>query len=251
MLSVGAGNADQSGEKAHMGGTGKKSEPPRRTTANRRSRPRAGRGRRDEDGDIATPKRDRSGTTTTISRYRNLSLSISRDAFEIEQMRAPAVSRQFRRELRRGQQQHRGHRQRHGADPVQPHRRQFLAAAGIGPAAAQQTPAFPTRCRAACRRATRIRAAPASQDASARPRGLRGSARRRLARRYPKQQADQIDAGEIGAHRLDQPRIAIDQQRRGAIIGQDVIDRQRAVPGEPLADRGEMRAHDRPRSRFA
>src|ERR1700676_4950557 len=64
------------------------------------------------------------------------------DASEIEQMRAPTASRQPNRQLRSDQQKYRDHRQRHGADPVQPHRRQLLRALGIGSAAGYKTPAL-------------------------------------------------------------------------------------------------------------
>ena len=53
------------------------------------------------------------------------------DASEIEQVRAPAASRQPDHKLRSEQQEHRGHRQRDGAEPIQPHRRQLFGAVGI------------------------------------------------------------------------------------------------------------------------
>ena len=48
-------------------------------------------------------------------------------------------------------------------------------------------------------------------------------------------------SGKPAAHRLDQPGIAIDQQRRVAVVAPDVIDRQRAVPAELLSDRRHRR----------
>ena len=44
-----------------MGGTGKKSKPPKQADDKSKKPPRAGRGDDIEDGDIATPKRDRCG----------------------------------------------------------------------------------------------------------------------------------------------------------------------------------------------
>ena len=60
-------------------------------------------------------------------------------------------------------------------------------------------------------------------------------------RETSKQQPHQIDTREPAAHRFDQPRIAIDQQRRVAAVTPDVIDRQRAVPAESLSDRHHRR----------
>ena len=67
-----------------------------------------------------------------------------------------------------------------------------------------------------------------------------------LALRDAKQQADEIDAGKICIHRFDQSRIAVDQKRRVAVIAQNIIDAQSAVPGELLADRREVSAHLQP-----
>src|ERR1700730_7381958 len=62
----------------------------------------------------------------------DLSLTYATDASGIEQMRAPTASHQSERPLRRGQQRYRDHRQRDRAGGVEPHRRQFLGAVGIG-----------------------------------------------------------------------------------------------------------------------
>jgi hypothetical protein len=59
-------NADSSGGKRHqMGGTGKKNEPPKKSGDKPKKKPEnipaAAEDEDYEDGDIATPKRDRSG----------------------------------------------------------------------------------------------------------------------------------------------------------------------------------------------
>src|SRR3954451_22348212 len=56
------------------------------------------------------------------------------DAFEAEQMGAPAFSRQRARPSRIREQSQRRHRQRRGAGPVAAQRRQFLDTPAIAPA---------------------------------------------------------------------------------------------------------------------
>ena len=57
--------------------------------------------------------------------------------------------------------------------------------------------------------------------------------------------ADQIDAGEDGVNRLDQPRIDVDDQR--SAVGDDDVHRDRPVPAEclhqPLEVLGERGQH--------
>src|SRR5882757_4432168 len=134
---------------------------PKRTPANRRA-PRLPRSRTTTSRMATSPRRNAIAATTTISRYEPLvdeglipttgsglrkrscsnktrsdgfdSAELDQtlaeifsldepDAFDIEQMRAPASSRQRNRQLRGDQQRYHDHRNRHGADPVQPHRR--------------------------------------------------------------------------------------------------------------------------------
>jgi hypothetical protein len=55
-------NAALSGERHHMGGTGRKSEPPKKSDdKSKKPKPAPVEDDDYEDGDIATPKRDRSG----------------------------------------------------------------------------------------------------------------------------------------------------------------------------------------------
>jgi hypothetical protein len=58
-------------------------------------------------------------------------------------MRTPATAGESDTAAGGDEQHHRDHRQRHRADPVEPQRRQFLGAAGIGPAANREIPALP------------------------------------------------------------------------------------------------------------
>ena len=91
--------------------------------------------------------------------------------------------------------------------------RHFFAAVGVGTLAAREAPAL------AQERAPRTLA---RGDAEQRlHRQMRAHAlaacrqwRGRLAARDLQQEREEIGAGKISAHRLDQPRIAIDQQRR-------------------------------------
>ena len=126
------------------------------------------------------------------------------------------------------------------------HRREFFGAAGIRPAASQtgaQHSLGNIASRAAARPTSEQRLHRQMREHALTALGQRC---RRLAQRDQKQQPDQIDAGAIRVHGLDQARIAIDQQRRATIIGHDVVDRQRTVPIERLSDLFEMRANDGP-----
>src|SRR5258705_4323118 len=93
-----------------------------------------------------SPPRSGIATATTISHYEAALAEVvaldQTDASEIEQMGAPATPRQPDRQLGSDQQECRDHRQRHGAEPIQSHRRQLFGAVGIGSAAGQQAPAF-------------------------------------------------------------------------------------------------------------
>src|SRR6266536_5361025 len=90
-------------------------------------------------------KPPKSFTDKSSTKYRGLAeiLALDQsDASEIEQVRAPAAARQPHRQLRSEQQEYRGHRQRDGAEPIQPHRRQLFGAVGIWSGAGQQAPAL-------------------------------------------------------------------------------------------------------------
>src|SRR5258708_27017702 len=196
-----------------------------------------------------SPRRSAIATATTMSHYEAALAEVvaldQTDASEIEQMRAPATPRQPERELGSDQQEYRDHRQRHRAEPIQPHRRQFFGAVGIGSAAGQQAPAFAQNIapRAVSRRTSQQDLhGEVGPDARAAFR----QCCKHLALRDPKQQADEIDTGKIRVHRFDQSRIAVDQERRGAVIGQDVIYRQGTVPRELFSDRREVSADLRP-----
>ena len=165
-------------------------------------------------------------------------------------MRAPASARQFDRRASVKPQQRRGHRKRHGADPVLPHRREFFAAAGVRSAAGRETPALPENIapRSAARCA--CRAAPAWQDASARRRGF-PAAPPAFRQARPASSSSTRSSPEIGVHRFDQPRIAIDQQRRRPSSG--MIKSTDNAPCQPSCGPifSRQRAHDRPATRFA
>ena len=147
-----------------MGGNGKKSELPARTTANRRSR-RLDRSRTTMTRMATSPRRSATAMATTTSRCRASNfasegaatsvapLPIGRggieqagaasanqtlakllalnppDTRDIEQMRAPAAARESDATAGCGEQHHRNHRQRHRADPVETQR---LPIANIG-----------------------------------------------------------------------------------------------------------------------
>ena len=87
---------------------------------------------------------------------------------------------------------------------------------------------------------------PASQDGSARRRGPRAALPApRLARRATNSATRSVPAPP-GVERLDQPRIAIDQERRRAVIGHDVIDRQERHAMSSAAPKlFQVSAHDR------
>src|SRR6476469_5871839 len=108
---------------------------PRRRTTSQRNR-RLRRSRTTITKMATSPRRNAIATATTISRYdAALAEVLTRDqtdASVIEQMRAPAAPRQPDRQLGSDQQECRDPRQRHGAEPIQPHRRQLLGAIGIG-----------------------------------------------------------------------------------------------------------------------
>src|SRR3954453_22733083 len=63
-----------------------------------------------------------------------------------------------------------------------------------------------------------------------------------FALRNPQQQINQIDAGKVGAHRFDQTRVAVDKEVR-ALLRHDEVDRQCAVPAEPLPNCCDIGAH--------
>src|SRR6476660_10258127 len=96
-----------------------------RTTANQRNR-RLHRSKTTITKMATSRRRSVTATATTISRCKSTLAKIlaldQPDACEIEQMRAPASSRQPDPERRSNQQKYRSHRKRHAADPVQPHR---------------------------------------------------------------------------------------------------------------------------------
>src|SRR6266849_2327308 len=221
---------------------------PRRPTTNQRNR-RLRLARMTTTRMATSPRRSAIAMAKTISRYEAALAEIlaldQSDASEIEQMRAPAASRHPNRQLRSEQQQYRGHRQRDGAEPIQPHRRQLFGAVGIWSGAGQQTPALAHDIapRAASRRTSQ-------QGLHGKmgpdPRAAFRQCCRHLALRDPKQQPDEIDAGKIRVHRFDQPRIAVDQEQRVAVIAQNIIDAQSAVPRELLSDGREVSAHLRP-----
>jgi hypothetical protein len=112
-----------------MGRTGKKSEPrERKEEKSKRSQPAPPEDDDYEDGDIATPKRDRCDDDDqgyNACQHTAWSAEIfaldEADAFDIEQMRAPASSRQRDRLPWHRQQKDYHHQERHGADPVEPH----------------------------------------------------------------------------------------------------------------------------------
>src|SRR6266702_1204933 len=103
---------------------------PKTNPASRRG-PRLPRSRTKISRMATSPRRNAIAMATTINRYEPLlDKTLAEiftldepDAFDIEQMRAPASSRQRHRQLRGDQQRYHDHRNRHGADPVQPHRR--------------------------------------------------------------------------------------------------------------------------------
>ena len=74
-----------------------------------------------EDGDIATPKRDRYGDDDQP--LAEMFAFDPPDASGNEQMRAPTLFRQSDRPFRCRQQNDRCRHERHGADPVESHRR--------------------------------------------------------------------------------------------------------------------------------
>jgi hypothetical protein len=73
-----------------------------------------------------------------------------------------------------------------------------------------------------------------------------GLGRRSVAERYLQQRADEIDAAQPGAHRLDEARIGIEEARNSRARFEDVVERQAAVPGQSATDPFHERADLRP-----
>jgi len=153
--------------------------------------------------------------------------------------------RQCKRRSRRGEQQARGQGQRHRAQPVPTALGvSFLAARGIRPAAGQQatrTRAIRSRrvppCEAAAEQ--RLHRQMSANAFTAFQAGPRAPASIESSSSSPTRSTP----GEIGAHRLDQTRIAIDQKRLRVVVRHEIVDRQRAVPGELVSDRRQHPAY--------
>src|SRR5438477_11321906 len=160
-------------------------------------------------------------------------------------MRAKAAARERGSRFRRGEQRHCKQRQRNGADPVEPHRRQLLGAVGIGRLADTQTVALPeyvtpgTAARGTTKQSLHRKMGPDSGAAIV-------CCWACFTQRDPKEEPDQIGAGEKSVHRFDQSRIAIDQGRRVVVFRHDIVERLGAVPGELLADHRQRGTYLRP-----
>ena len=230
-----------------MGGTGKKSEPPNKDDGKPKKPPP--RPVEDDDSRMATsPPRsataDEQRRRAAVEQHPRISASLhpvpakllaldAPDTLDIEQMRAPAAARESDTAPGCGEQQQGDHRQRHRADPVQPHRRQFLGAAGIRSAAGRQMPALPDHIapRAAARRASQQRLH--RTDGSARRRGF--PAAPRAPRRAKPAAAARPDRARRDTRSSVRPAADCNRSAAArAILGHDAIDRQRAVPGELL-----------------